>query len=402
MAKILCVLYPDPQAGYPPKYIRALQPSLEGPYAKELLAAPAKIRPSKALLQHEDTLYKNFIKEQKNQLLGCVSGKLGLEKWCKENGHELIVISNKDGENSDFDKYLPEADVVISQPFWPAYLTKERLAKAKKLKLAITAGIGSDHVDLKAASEKGVSVVEATGSNSISVAEHIVMMTLSLVRNYLPSHALAANSVWNIADCVSRSYDIANMRFGAIGAGRIGFAVLKRLKAFGCELHYTQRSRMPEEVEKEYGLTFHKNPEDMVPHVDIVSAHLPLYPATRNLFNEKLFAKMNRGTYLINCSRGELVDKEALAKAQKDGIIAAYAGDVWFPQPAPADHPWRTMPFNGMTPHMSGTSLTAQARYASITHDMLKNFLAGKPIPEDYYIVKGHELSGTGAKAYQL
>ncbi|QCE34758.1 NAD-dependent formate dehydrogenase [Acetobacteraceae bacterium] len=402
MAKILCVLYPDPQAGYPPKYIRDLQPSLKGPYAEELLSLPEKIRPSEAVVKHENEIYEAFLKEQKNQLLGCVSGKLGLEKWCKDNGHELIVVSDKDGKDSDFDKYLPEADVFITQPFWPAYLTKERIQKAKNLKIAITAGIGSDHVDLKAAAEAGISVVEATGSNSISVAEHIVMMALSLVRNYLPAHALARNGVWNIADCVSRSYDLANMRFGAVGSGRIGYAVLKRMKAFGCELHYTQRHRLPEAVEKELGLTFHKTPEEMAPHMDIISAHIPLYPQTRNLFNEAFFAKVNHGTYFINCARGELVDMDALKKAQEEGKIAAYAGDVWFPQPAPADHPWRTMPFNGMTPHMSGTSLSAQARYISITHEMLKNFLAGKPIPEDYYIVKGDQLSGTGAQSYKL
>jgi len=86
------------------------------------------------------------------------------------------VTSDKDGKDSRFDKELPDAEVVISQPFWPAYMTKERFDKAKKLKLVITAGIGSDHTDLQAAMEKGVTVAEVTYSNSISVSEHIVMM----------------------------------------------------------------------------------------------------------------------------------------------------------------------------------------------------------------------------------
>ena len=102
--------------------------------------------------------------------------------------------------NSVFEKELPDADIVISQPFWPAYLTPERIAKAKKLKLAITAGIGSDHVDLQAAIEKNITVAEITYSNSISVAEHVVMMVLALVRNYIPSYQWVINKGWNIAD----------------------------------------------------------------------------------------------------------------------------------------------------------------------------------------------------------
>ena len=101
-----------------------------------------------------------------------------------------------------FERELPDAEVVISQPFWPAYLTAERIAKAPNLKLAITAGIGSDHVDLQAAIERGITVAEVTYCNSISVAEHVVMMILSLVRNYIPSYQIVVDGGWNIADCV--------------------------------------------------------------------------------------------------------------------------------------------------------------------------------------------------------
>ena len=102
----------------------------------------------------------------------------------------MVVTSDKDGDDTEFERELVDADVVISQPFWPAYLTAERIAKAQELKLAITAGIGSDHVDLQAAIERGITVAEVTYCNSISVAEHVVMMILSLVRNYLPSYDL--------------------------------------------------------------------------------------------------------------------------------------------------------------------------------------------------------------------
>ena len=144
--------------------------------------------------------------------------------------------------------------MVISQPFWPAYLTAERIAKAPKLKLALTAGIGSDHVDLQAAIDGGLTVAEVTYSNSISVAEHVVMMILALVRNYIPSYQWVVEGGWNIADCVSRSYDLEGMQVGTVAAGRIGSAVLRRLKPFEVGLHYTDRHRLPEEVERELGV----------------------------------------------------------------------------------------------------------------------------------------------------
>ena len=113
---------------------------------------------------------------------------------------------------------------MISQPFWPAYLTRERIEKAPNLKLALTAGIGSDHVDLDAAIDHGITVAEVTYCNSISVAEHVVMMILALVRNYIPSHQIVLDGGWNIADGVARSYDLEGMQVGTVAAGRIGTA----------------------------------------------------------------------------------------------------------------------------------------------------------------------------------
>ena len=385
MAKILCVLYPDPETGYPPKYPRDDIPTITG-YANDQTAPTPK----------------GPLGFKPGELVGCVSGELGLRRYLEGHGHELIVTSDKDGAESVFEQHLADAEVVISQPFWPAYLTKERIAKAKKLKLALTAGIGSDHVDLEAAARAHITVAEVTGSNSISVAEHVVMMVLSLVRNYLPSHQIAVNGGWNIADCVERSYDIEGMHFGTIAAGRIGLAVLRRLKPFDLHLHYTDPHRLSPEVEKELGLTFHPDADSLVRSVDIVNLQMPLYPSTRNFFNDEMFAKMKRGTYLIDTARGALVETDAVVRALKSGHIAGYAGDVWFPQPAPADHPWRTMPFNGMTPHISGTSLSAQARYAAGTLEILESYFDGTPIREEYLIVDGGVLAGAGARSYKL
>ena len=228
-------------------------------------------------------------------MLGSVSGELGLRKYLEGLGHTFVVTSDKEGADSVFERELPDADIVISQPFWPAYLTAERIEKAKKLKLAITAGIGSDHVNLEAAIKHGVTVAEVTYSNSISVSEHVVMMILSLVRNYLPSYEWVLKGGWNIADCVERSYDLEGMHVGTVAAGRIGLAVLKRLKPFDVKLHYFDQHRLAENVEKELGLTYHTSVEDMVKVCDVVTINAPLHPGTLDLFNDELIGKMKRG-----------------------------------------------------------------------------------------------------------
>ncbi|MBB5065810.1 NAD-dependent formate dehydrogenase [Granulicella mallensis] len=384
MAKILCVLYDDPITGYPKSYARADVPKIDHYPGGQTAPTPKQI---------------DFTP---GELLGSVSGELGLRKYLEGLGHTLVVTSDKEGEDSVFERELPDAEIVISQPFWPAYLTPERIAKAKQLKLAVTAGIGSDHVDLEAAIKNGITVAEVTYSNSISVSEHVVMMILSLVRNYIPSYQWVIKGGWNIADCVERSYDLEAMHVGTVAAGRIGLAVLRRLKPFDVKLHYFDQHRLPESVENELGLTYHPSVEDMVKVCDVVTINAPLHPGTLDLFNDELISKMKRGAYLVNTARGKICNRDAVVRALESGQLAGYAGDVWFPQPAPKDHPWRTMPHHGMTPHISGTSLSAQARYAAGTREILECWFEERPIREEYLIVDGGKLAGTGAHSYTV
>jgi formate dehydrogenase len=380
--KVLCVLYDDPVDGYPTQYARESIPELKQYPDGQSMPSPTKI---------------NFTP---GELLGSISGGLGLKKFLEDQGHKFVVTSDKDVKNSVFDKEIVDSDIVISQPFWPAYLTAERIAKAPNLKLAITAGIGSDHVDLQAAIENDMTICEVTYCNSISVAEHAVMQILALVRDYIPQYKWVIDGGWNIADSVSRSYDIEGMDVGVVAAGRIGLAVLKRMKPFDVNLHYTDRHRLPLDIEQELNLKFHDNVESLVESCDVVSIHCPLHPETEHLFNEKLIAKMKRGSYIVNTARGKICERDAIVKALETGQLAGYAGDVWFPQPAPNDHSWRMMPNHAMTPHTSGTSLSAQARYAAGVREILECWFAGKPIRDEYLIVQGGGLAGAGAHSY--
>ena len=382
MAKVVCVLYDDPIDGYPTKYARDTLPVLDGYPGGQTLPTPSAL---------------DFTP---GTLLGSVSGELGLRKYLEGLGHELVVTSDKEGPNSELDRHLADAEVVISQPFWPAYLTKERIENAPNLRLALTAGIGSDHVDLDAAIHHGVTVAEVTYCNSISVAEHVVMMILGLVRNYLPSNEWVRKGGWNIADCVARSYDLEGMEVGTVAAGRNGLAVLRRLAPFGVHLHYTDRHRLPIEVERELNLTYHPTAHDLAPVCDVVTINAPLHPETEGLFDDELLSTMRRGAYLINTARALIVDRDAVVRALESGQLAGYAGDVWYPQPAPADHPWRTMPNHGMTPHISGTTLSAQTRYAAGTREILESYFGGTPIRDEYLIVDAGQLAGVGAHSY--
>jgi formate dehydrogenase len=381
MAHVLCVLYDDPVDGYPTSYARDEVPRIDHYPGGQTTPTPRAI---------------DFTP---GQLLGSVSGELGLRRFLEDAGHRLTVTSDKDGPDSVFERELPTADVVISQPFWPAYMTADRFARAPNLKLVITAGIGSDHTDLQAAIDRGVTVAEVTYSNSISVSEHVVMLILSLVRNYIPSYKIVVDGGWNIADAVSRSYDLEGMQVGTVGAGRIGSAVLRRLKPFDVGLHYTDRHRLPD-LESELGVTWHPDARSLVAACDVVTINTPLHPETEHMFNDELLGSMKRGAYLVNTARGKICDRDAVVRALESGRLAGYAGDVWFPQPAPRDHPWRTMPWHGMTPHTSGTSLSAQARYAAGTREILECFFDGRPIREEYLIVDGGALAGAGAHSY--
>ena len=380
--KILCILYDDPKGGMPSSYPVEKLPKIEKYPDGQTLPTPKAV---------------DF---NPGELLGCVSGELGLRKFLEDAGHTLVVTNDKDAPGCTAEKELVDADVVISQPFFPFYLTKERIESAKNLKMAITAGIGSDHVDLQAAMDNKIDVMEVTFCNSRSVAEHIVMMILSLVRDYHNQHRIINEGGWNIADAVQRSYDLEGMHVGTVAAGRIGLDALRKLKHFDVHMHYFDRHRLPEAVEKELNLTFHDSVESMVAVCDVVTINCPLHPETENLFDDEMIGKMKKGAYIVNTARGKICDREAIVRALESGQLSGYAGDVWFPQPAPNDHSWRSMPNHGMTPHTSGTSLSAQARYAAGVREILECLFDGNDQRTEYTIVKDGELAGTGAHSY--
>ena len=332
------------------------------------------------------------------ELLGCAENALGLREWLEGAGHELVATTDA---GAGLDSHLPTADVLIATPFWPAYISRERIESAPNLKLLLTAGVGSDHFDLAAAAERNVTVAKITGSNVVSVAEHVVMQILALVRNYIPAYQEVIAGGWDIGKVAAPSHDLEDKRVGIVGFGRIGQRTAARLKPFDVQLRYYDYRRLPVSEEIVLGARY-QGLRALVSESDVVSINIPLTPATQGLFDRDLLYSMKKGAYLVNTARGRIVDTEALVEVMESGHLAGYAGDVWYPQPAPADHPWRTMPNHAMTPHVSGTTLEAQRRYANGIRECLTAFLAGEPIDRDYIIVDGGRVSSPSySPAYQ-
>jgi len=344
--------------------------------------------------------------EEQPRLLGTTENKLGLESFMKERGIEFVVTDDKEGPGSELNKHIVDSDIVVTTPFHPAYLNAEILSTAKKLKLCVTAGVGSDHVDLAAANKMKLTVAEVSGSNVVSVAEHVIMTMLVLVRNYNVGHAQVFRSPnWNVAGIARNAFDIEGKVIGTIGAGRIGYRVLQRLLPFDPkELLYFDYAELPADAAKSVKARRVEDLDEFLSLCDIVTVNAPLHEGTRDLINEKNIYKMKKGAWLVNTARGAICNAEAVAKAVNEGHLLGYGGDVWNMQPAPKDHPWRTMESpegkgmgNAMVPHYSGTTLDAQKRYADGTKEIIQNFLDGKPQVPANLIVEGGEYA---SKAY--
>ena len=332
------------------------------------------------------------------ELLGGAGQALGLRQFVRAAGQEFVVLTDPGAE---LDGHLPTTDVLISTPFWPAYVTRERFERAPLLKLVLTAGVGSDHIDLAAAADHGVTVAEVTGSNAVSVAEHTVMMILALVRNYIPAYCQVLQGRWDIAELAARAHDLEGKTVGVFGTGRIGRRVLARLKPFGVTLLYHDTRPLDRAHEAALGAEF-VTLDELLGQSDVISINAPLTPQTDRLFDRDRLARMKPGSYLVNTARGRIVDTDAVVAALESGHLAGYAGDVWYPQPAPADHPWRHMPRHAMTPHYSGTTLEAQWRYADGIRECLQRFFDGRPLPGAVLIVdEGRVVSPSYRPAFE-
>lgn len=248
---------------------------------------------------------------------------------------------------------LPEYDALIVRS--ETKVTAEVLQAGTNLRVVTRAGVGTDNIDVEAATERGVLVLNTPGPNAIAAAEHTLAVMLALLRHVARADASLRAGKWERKAFVGS--ELYRKTLGVVGLGRIGREVTSRARAFGMEvlIYDPYVSAAAAEV---LGATV-ASLDTLLERADIVTLHLPLLPETRGILGTRELARMKRRAFLINCARGGLVDEGALYDALTSGQLAGAALDVFEREP-PTDSPLLALPNVVVTPHLAASSAEAQ------------------------------------------
>ncbi|MBT3603920.1 MAG: hypothetical protein HOE48_25150 [Candidatus Latescibacteria bacterium] len=231
---------------------------------------------------------------------------------------------------------------------------------AKNLKHIQHQGVGYNNIDLDAAKARGITIGLTPEGTSIPVAEHVFLLILSLYRKIFEARQSLRDGKWLQWELRPHSYDLVGKSVGIVGLGRIGRELSTCLRAFGCEVFYTDAVRASEVEELSLGVVF-TDLDDLLQRSDIVSLHVPLLPETRNLIGSRELELMKSNAILINAARGGLIDEAALASALNEGQIAGAGLDVFEQEPPPKDHPLLFMDNVVAVPHIAAGTRDAYA-----------------------------------------
>jgi D-3-phosphoglycerate dehydrogenase len=273
---------------------------------------------------------------------------------------ELIAIAG------DYDGFMVRSATKITRPVIEA---------AAKLQIVGRAGVGVDNIDVEAATERGVIVVNSPGGNTIAVAELVLGMMLALVRNVVPATSSMAQGEWKRSKYMGTQ--LLGKTLGIIGVGRIGAEVAKRAQSFGMNI-VGYDPFLTSQRAKDLGIEALEI-DEILPRADFVTVHTPLTKDTRHLFNAERIARMKDGACLINCSRGGIVDENALYDALKSGKLRGAGLDV-FEQEPPQELSLRELPNVVLTPHLGASTEEAQSEVAlDVARQMVEVFNGNPP-----------------------
>jgi glyoxylate reductase len=261
----------------------------------------------------------------------------------------------------------PKLDGLLSLLTDP--VNSELIEAAPRLRAISNYAVGTDNVDLEAASERGIPVGNTPDVLTESTADLALALMLSVSRRLVEGDALIRRGEWRTWEPgLLLGRDLNGATVGIVGYGRIGQAVARRLEGFGCEiLHASRSGRVPT--------------AELLERSDYVTLHCPLTPDTRGLIDHEALRRMRPTAYLVNTSRGPVVDSQALARALRAGEIAGAALDVTDPEPLPADHPLLEAPGLLVVPHIASATHATRERMADMAVDNLLAGLAGEPMP---------------------
>ena len=275
---------------------------------------------------------------------------------------------------------LPESRMLELAGGFDAYLCgDDAMSRAviekslPRLKVISKYGIGLDKIDVKAATDLKVPVLFTPGVNHTTVAEHTFALMLAAVRNLVVEANHTAAGRWTRIT----GNEVCGKTLAIVGFGRIGKEVAVRAHAFGLKM-IGYGNYWDEDFARWYGIERVATIDDALRRADIVSLHTKLTPATRHLINTKNIGLLKRGSVIVNCARGEILELSALVDALKSKHLLAYAADVLDQEPPPPDHPLLGLPNVIITPHIGSRTHESVQRQASCAVENLTLYLAGK------------------------
>lgn len=291
----------------------------------------------------------------------------GLAPLTRDGRFELVEASGL--TEDELARAIAPCDAVIVRS--ATRITRASLAQAHRLRVIGRAGVGVDNIDVAAATERGVAVLNAPSGNTVSAAELAFALLLSLARSIAAADRSMRAGEWDRKSF--SGFELYGKTLGLLGAGRIGGAVARRARAFGMHVlvhdPYLSAERAQELDVQRAAL------DDIIEHADVISLHVPLTESTAGLLGSAELARMKPGAVIVNAARGEVIDEDALVAALRNGTIAGAALDVFAREPLPADHPLRSLPNVVLTPHLGAQTVEAQANVALEITDAVRRAL---------------------------
>ena len=264
---------------------------------------------------------------------------------------------------------IKDADGVIVRS--ATRITADLMDKAEKLRVIGRAGVGVDNIDVKAATQRGIVVMNAPDGNTITTAEHTIALLVSIARNVPQAHAKLQAGIWDKKSFVG--VELNGKTLGVIGLGRIGKHVAKVAKGFGMKIFAFDPFVSPEQA-KDFGFEL-GSLDEVFANADFLTIHTPVTDETRNIIGAEAFAKMKPGVRLINCARGGLVDETALLEAIENGTVAGAALDVFSQEPLDENSPLLNNDKIITTPHLGASTTEAQEGVALTVAEQMRDFL---------------------------
>src|SRR5687768_12591212 len=293
----------------------------------------------------------------------------GIEYFRQQPGLKVTVLEKRLSE-AELLPLISEVDAMVVRS--ETKITRKVIENAPRLKVVGRAGVGVDNVDVEAATQRGIVVMNTPGGNTISTAELTFSMLMALARKIPQAHASMKAGEWNRK--AFQGTELYNKTLAILGMGRIGSEVAKRAIAFGMQVlafdPYLSHARA-----KALQVELVENLDEIYPRADFITVHMPLSDETKGMLNAAAFANMKKGVRVLNCARGGIINEADLVTAMKDGKVAGAALDVYETEPLPKDFPLRDLPQIIMTPHLGASTEEAQENVGIEVAEAITDYL---------------------------